>query len=100
MTVRSYTPSGVNTNFASLINSDLGNVTPTYSQLEAIFIKRGVNNYGYDVLGNSYSGSSNYATGQIAPYQPIFGGLYVQDKLEYKNLILNAGLRFDYIQYR
>ena len=97
MTVRSYTPSGVNTNFASLINSDLGNVTPTYSQLEAIFIKRGVNNYGYDVLGNSYSGSSNYATGQIAPYQPIFGGLYVQDKLEYKNLILNAGLRFDYI---
>lgn len=91
MTVRSYTPSGVNTNFAQLINSNQG--TP----LESIFIKRGVNNYGYDVEGNSYSGSSNYSTGQIAPYQPIFGGLYVQDKLEYKNLILNAGLRFDYI---
>jgi hypothetical protein len=98
-TIRSYTPSAEPTNFAALINQNLGNpvLGYSYSQLESMFIKRGVNNYGYDVEGNEYSGSSNYTTGQIAPYRPMFGGLYVQDRLEYKNLILNAGLRFDYI---
>jgi hypothetical protein len=90
MTVRSYTPSASITNFAALIN---GSNVP----LSAILIKHGVNNYGYDLEGNSYSGTSNYTTGQIAPNRPVFGGLFVQDKLEYKNLILNAGLRFDYI---
>jgi hypothetical protein len=91
MTVRSYTPSGAITNFAQLINSSPG------TSLLSLFIKRGVNNYGYDVYGNTYSGSSDYSKGQIAPYRPVFGGAYIQDRIEYKNLILNAGIRFDYI---
>lgn len=57
----------------------------------------GVNNYGYDLSANEYSGSDNYNTGQLAPKRPVFGGAYVQDRIEYKNLIINAGLRYDYI---
>jgi hypothetical protein len=94
LTVRSYTPSIQLVNFAQSIAD---NNYKTYADLASMMVLAGVNNYGYDALGNSYSGTTNYGTAKIAPYQPIFGGLYVQDKMEYKNLILNAGLRFDYI---
>jgi len=88
MTYSSYT--APNTNLAALVaNSGL-----TVSQ---IMIKNGVNNYGYDILGNSYSGSSNYTTGAMAPKKPVFAGVYIEDRMEYKNLIVNAGLRYDYI---
>ncbi len=57
-----------------------------------------INNYGYDVLGNSISAStSDYNAGLIAPHKPIFAGVYLQDRLEYQNLIVNVGLRYDYI---
>lgn len=65
--------------------------------IQSILIQDGINNYGYDVLGNSYSGSSNFSTGSIAPHKPIFAAAYIEDRLEYKNLIVNAGLRYDYI---
>ncbi len=96
MSFSDYTPTGVNTNISALMNST--GVTSTSSPaFVAMLIKRGVNNYGYDVNGNAYSGTTNYATGKVAPKRPIFAGAYVQDRLEYKNLIVNAGLRFDYI---
>ncbi|MHB8578653.1 MAG: TonB-dependent receptor [Ignavibacteriaceae bacterium] len=90
MTFSNYTPTGVITNLAGT----MANTNLTEQQL---LIKRGVNNYGYDVLGNSYTGSTNYTTGQIAPHRPVFAGVYVEDRMEYKNLIVNAGLRYDYI---
>lgn len=60
---------------------------------ENVFINRGVNNYGYDVFGNEYDGDDivNKA------HKPVFAAFYLQDKIEYKDLIINAGLRFDYI---
>jgi len=70
-------------------NSDL-----TYKD---VLISLGVNNYGYDLKGNSYDGEDNYTTGALAPKKPVFAGAYVQDRIEYKSLIINAGLRFDYI---
>ncbi|MHB1687030.1 MAG: TonB-dependent receptor [Ignavibacteriaceae bacterium] len=90
MSFSNYTPTGVLTNLAQTINS-------TNLTLQQLLIKRGVNNYGYDVLGNSYSGSTNYTTGQVAPHRPVFAGAYIEDRIEYKNLIVNAGLRYDYI---
>ena len=32
----------------------------------------------------------------LAPKKPLFAGVYVEDKINYKDLILNIGLRFDY----
>jgi outer membrane receptor protein involved in Fe transport len=52
----------------------------------------GVSNFGYDVLGNTYDGS-----GIDAPHKPVFASAYIQDKIEYEDLIINVGLRYDYI---
>lgn len=61
--------------------------------LEDIYISRGVNNYGYDVFGNEYDGDDPV----LKAHKPLFAAFYIQDKIEYKDLIVNAGLRFDYI---
>lgn len=58
-----------------------------------IFINRGVNNYGYTVFGEEYDGDDIVDK----PHEPIFGAFYIQDKIEYNDLIINAGLRYDYI---
>ncbi len=60
--------------------------------IEEIVTQRGPNNYGYDVLGNEYDGGGIYA-----PKKPVFASAYVQDKIDLEDIILNLGLRFDYI---
>jgi hypothetical protein len=57
-----------------------------------IFINRGVNNYGYDVFGNEINDDTFEG-----PHKPVFAAGYIQDKIELENLIINAGIRFDYI---
>ena len=58
-----------------------------------------VNNYGYDIYGDDADSdvfnSSGFQTAQ-APYEPLFGAFYIQDKVEYRDLVINAGLRLDY----
>jgi outer membrane receptor protein involved in Fe transport len=49
-----------------------------------------LDNYGYDIYGNKSD------SGLDGPRHPVFAGLYLQDKLEYADLIINAGIRFDY----
>jgi hypothetical protein len=51
-----------------------------------------INNYGYDVDGNLIN------SGMDAPYHPIFLSAYVQNKLEYRDVILNVGLRWEYFK--
>ena len=76
----------------------LANRVNSGDDLARTIMLNGINNYGYDVLGDPYTGStSNYDAGQIAPKKPIFAGVYLEDRLEYQNLIVNAGLRYDYI---
>lgn len=56
-------------------------------------------NYGYDIYGNQVDADGFDADGfQIAEKgkNPVVGAVYVQDKVEYNNLIINAGLRYDY----
>ncbi len=47
--------------------------------------------YGFDEFGRRGEGE-----GLEAPRHPILAAAYVQDKIEYRDLILNAGLRWDY----
>ncbi len=49
-----------------------------------------INHYGYDVDGNEIN------SGLDAPRKPLFASAYVQNKLEYKDIILNLGLRYEY----
>ncbi len=91
-TIRNYDPTATTANLAQSVAAN-----PNLTKQD-ILIKQGVNNYGYDVLGNLYSGSSiDPATGSVPPFKPVVAGAYIEDRLEYKNLIVNAGLRYDYI---
>lgn len=48
-------------------------------------------NYGYDLFGNEID------AGDYGPRHPVFASAYLQDKFETGDLIINAGLRFDYM---
>ena len=64
-----------------------------------VWVKNGgVDAYGYDIYGNEISGDKVYANGVYVdgPKQPLYGAVYFQDKIEYKDLVINAGLRLDY----
>ncbi len=78
-------------------NDTLAAGDPTKLSPTEIFVNQGVNNYGYTVFGDEYDGSDDYTTGSFAPKQPMFIGAYIQDQIEYKNLIVNVGFRYDYI---
>lgn len=73
-------------------NEALAAGDPSKVSPEQVLINRGVNNYGYDVWGNEINES-----GYNGPKHPVFASAYVQDKIEYKDLVVNIGLRYDYI---
>ncbi|MDH3268612.1 MAG: TonB-dependent receptor [Ignavibacteria bacterium] len=59
-----------------------------------IIRREGVNNFGYDPMGiKTDDGIPDYEKAR----KPNFLGVYVQDRIEYNDLIINAGLRFDRI---
>ena len=47
--------------------------------------------FGYDAFGREGQGS-----GLEAPRHPVLASAFFQDKIEYRDLIVNAGLRWDY----
>ncbi|MCF8355731.1 MAG: TonB-dependent receptor [Melioribacteraceae bacterium] len=59
-----------------------GNIYDVYNRLD---------NYGYDVYGNETDESLE------APKNPVFAAYYIQDKMEFSDLVLNVGFRLDYI---
>ncbi len=84
-----------------LLNGTNGNTPGTFNSEEERRIQwarqAGVNNYGYDVFGNKVDGD---VTAQDAPRKPIFGATYLQNKFEYRDLVVNAGLRYEYFDPR
>ncbi len=64
---------------------------PTGSN-ENIYQTAFVNTLGYDVTGKT-----EVNTGRNGAKHPIVGAAYIQDKIELPELILNLGLRVDYI---
>jgi outer membrane receptor protein involved in Fe transport len=55
-----------------------------------------LNSYGYDFLGQNEVDDIAGHPG-FKPHEPIFASGYIQDKIEYQDLVINAGLRYDYI---
>lgn len=45
-----------------------------------------------DAFVNDIGGDEAY---NVAPYEPIYYGGYIQDKIEFRDIVLNAGLRID-----
>lgn len=64
--------------------------------------------HGYDYLGNrigsnvtfedfyTRKGPDGRRTFEVAPFLPIYGAAYIQDKFSYKDIIFRLGLRMDY----
>lgn len=54
--------------------------------------------YGYDNYGNELDEDTSIGDSifYFGAKKPVFAAFYVQDKIEYHDLIINAGLRFDY----
>ena len=76
---------------------------PQYGSLDSIPIVEwiqngGVSAYGYDAYGNKTTSQTVYDDGTYidGPKHPTEFAAYLMDKVEYKDLIINAGLRFDY----
>jgi outer membrane receptor protein involved in Fe transport len=61
---------------------------------ETIIRREGVNNFGYNPLGEKTNeGIPDWEKSR----KPTFLGVYAQDRIEYKDLIINVGLRYDRI---
>jgi outer membrane receptor protein involved in Fe transport len=80
-TIRNYSlaPVGIASNNVAIADGDVRGI---YNRLD---------NYGYDVYGNELN------EGEEGPKNPVFAAYYIQDKMEFSDLILNFGLRLDYI---
>ncbi len=51
----------------------------------------GTNYFGYDMYGRTVD------SGPDGPKEPVFAAFYALDKIELEDLVLNIGLRYDYI---
>jgi hypothetical protein len=54
---------------------------------------------GYDIYGNEVDGNVTRYGGLLytGPRKPVFSAIYLQDRIEFSDIILNLGLRWDYI---
>ena len=94
-TIRSY--GGGSLNAGTIINASLMN--PDYARDPAawtLYLQQYdywlfTRLYGYDFFGNEVD------SGPLSIHRPILGSAYIEDKLEVNDLVINAGLRFDYI---
>jgi outer membrane receptor protein involved in Fe transport len=102
-TLRRWTIGGQD-DLASLLASRLeANPNANIDEIKrSLLISNGVNNYGYDVFGNEIDDDyddplTSYQDGEyFGAHQPVFIGAYIQDRIDFNDIIINAGLRFDY----
>jgi len=87
---------GTITGYNAFLHGTYGEREQTFESAEARRAQLGkagvVNSYGYDVDGNLVD------DGLDAPYKPIFIAGYLQNKLEYRDVIVNIGLRYEYFK--
>jgi outer membrane receptor protein involved in Fe transport len=71
---------------------DNPDVTKNPKRFELYLRSLSPNNYGYDVMGNE-TDEGDFLT---KPRHPLIGAFYIQDRYEFTDLVVNAGLRLDY----
>ncbi len=76
-----------------------GNITTYYRYVrtnpdataQQIAVNNQVSYYGYDAMGNELN------DGVDGPKNPVFASFYALDKIELEDLVINFGLRYEYI---
>ncbi|MCK9407627.1 MAG: TonB-dependent receptor [Bacteroidetes bacterium] len=91
-TVRNFTQGGIGLLGYYRSNPDDAR-TPGERRDVLVASNAGGNFYGYDMYGNEIDDADNID----GPKTPRYIGAYIQDKLEYSDLVVNAGIRLDYI---
>jgi outer membrane receptor protein involved in Fe transport len=71
-------------------NPDQGR-TPGEDRDFAVGDNANTNNFGYDFYGNEITDADDID----GPKKPVNYGIYIQDKIEYDDLVINAGVRLD-----
>ncbi len=79
----------------------------TYDSIPLQLLDTAVSYYGYDLRGQNEVDSENFGaflnqdtskpleSYNLKPYEPIYYGGYVQDKIEFNDIVLNIGIRAD-----
>ncbi len=79
----------------------------SYNDIPAFVLDDFVGYWGYDIRGQNEVDDENFAgfinqdinkpeaDYNLAPYKPIYYGGYLQDKIEFRDIVLNLGLRVD-----
>lgn len=83
---------GSPSNFLSTVRNNPDAARDSLATLISTTLFSNFNNYGYDVFGNETD-----EDGLFAPKHPLFASGYVMDRIEINDLVINAGLRYDYI---
>lgn len=93
-TIRNYGVGNISQLLTYLYGSD-GKGTRTFTsdnERRVKTIQQGaMSNYGYDIDGKEID------SGFDKPGKPIFASAYIQNKFEYQDLILNIGVRYEYM---
>lgn len=78
-----------------------GLAVPEYDSLtlEQKFAKLQPTVYGFDITGQNETDGSNPEK-FIRPYHPLLAYAYIQDRFELEDLVLNIGLRMDYMDIK
>ncbi len=88
-TYRSYDIGGYGAADLHALSQSLAQVGSTFTPYQAYQI-RFADPFGYDLFGNKAD------EGRNAAKHPVIAALYLQDKIELDDLIINIGLRWDY----
>lgn len=56
-----------------------------------------ITNYGYDINGNETDGTTFGDLTVDKPQKPLFAAAYIQNRFEYNDLIVNVGVRYEYM---
>lgn len=98
-----------NSDYVNIWNLDPGQLRLDMFSASELINRPGLLNYsGFDYLGNKTGSDvrfedfftsrdeSGRRSFMVAPQQPIYGAVYLQDKFSYKDIIFRLGLRMDY----
>ena len=80
-------------NFLSTLRNNPDAARDSLATLISTSLFSNFNNYGYDVFGNE----TDEGSGDFAPKNPVFASAYLMDRYEINDIVINAGLRYDYI---
>ncbi len=71
--------------------------TSDYERRVRLIQRGGITSIGYDIEGNETEGTSFGDLTVDKPIKPVLASAYIQNKFEYRDIIVNVGVRYEYM---